>query len=177
MATMDRLLDPQFVRDLGDLAVEVLRERRQQCRDVEESLSYFRRLVQGRLDIVHAELRRREGGNGAAAAPALAELVEQLPEILSGELAPARGMLIDAVAPPDAGDIAAEIDAVLGPEQFAALPELPDSALQAAAEQLTVLEHDVSAQRRRLHETIDTLQAEIVNRYKTGEATVDALLA
>jgi chaperonin cofactor prefoldin len=45
------------------------------------------------------------------------------------------------------------------------------------AERLTELEARISDQRRALHERIDKLQAEIVSRYKTGEASVDGLLA
>jgi hypothetical protein len=41
---------------------------------------------------------------------------------------------------------------------------------------LSDLERAVSSQRRSVHELLDVLQAEIVKRYKSGEATVDALL-
>jgi hypothetical protein len=37
-------------------------------------------------------------------------------------------------------------------------------------------ENDLSALRRRLHERIDALQAEIGRRYRDGEASVDSLL-
>ena len=35
----------------------------------------------------------------------------------------------------------------------------------------------MSADRRALHERIDTLQAELVERHKTGRASVDGLLS
>jgi hypothetical protein len=35
----------------------------------------------------------------------------------------------------------------------------------------------VSADRRALHERIDVLQAELVDRHKTGRASVDGLLS
>lgn len=38
------------------------------------------------------------------------------------------------------------------------------------------LEQEVSGVRRRLHAQIDQLQAEITRRYRSGEASVDALL-
>ena len=44
------------------------------------------------------------------------------------------------------------------------------------AGRLEVLENRVSAERRALHERIDTLQAELVERHKTGRASVDGLL-
>ena len=51
-----------------------------------------------------------------------------------------------------------------------------DGLCRTLADRLTVIEERISDQRRTLHERIDKLQAEIVSRYKTGEATVDGLL-
>jgi hypothetical protein len=39
------------------------------------------------------------------------------------------------------------------------------------------MERRVSSDRRALHERIDALQAELVDRHKTGRATVDGLLS
>ncbi|HEX7442792.1 MAG TPA: hypothetical protein VF320_02835, partial [Acidimicrobiales bacterium] len=44
------------------------------------------------------------------------------------------------------------------------------------AGRLRDLENRVSAERRGLHERIDTLQAELVERHKSGNATLDGLL-
>ena len=41
---------------------------------------------------------------------------------------------------------------------------------------LAVLERTVSDERRRLHDILDLLQAELVHRYKTGQASVEGLL-
>ncbi len=38
---------------------------------------------------------------------------------------------------------------------------------------LSSLEHDVSAERRALHDIQDHLQEELVRRYRSGEANVD----
>ncbi len=54
---------------------------------------------------------------------------------------------------------------------------MSEAELRTVGEQLTAIEQRISDQRRALHERIDTLQAEIVSRYKTGEASVDGLLA
>jgi len=59
---------------------------------------------------------------------------------------------------------------------MSALPAVDDSALRALADELDAYEHKVSGQRQALFDRIDALQAEITRRYKTGEATVDALL-
>ena len=59
-----------------------------------------------------------------------------------------------------------------GPETAAAVAELREIAAR-----LTVIEARVSDQRRTLHERIDALQAELVDRHKTGRASVDGLLS
>jgi chaperonin cofactor prefoldin len=66
---------------------------------------------------------------------------------------------------------------VLGADQIAALADLETGALRELAARLESIEHRVSSDRRALHERIDKLQAELVDRHKTGRATVDGLLS
>jgi hypothetical protein len=170
------VLSSEYLDGLPRLTMPELRDRRNDCQDVGTRLSYFRRLVQGRLDIIHAELTRREGGGEAP--PGLQQLIEQLPTILAEHTAgPARGQLPEVVAPPDVEELSAQLDAIVDADKLASLPTLADDAIRNVAEKLTELERTVSAQRRSVHERIDALQEEIVKRYRTGEATVDALLS
>jgi len=55
--------------------------------------------------------------------------------------------------------------------------QLDEAELADLAGRLRELEIRVSAERRGLHERIDTLQAELVERHKTGRASVDGLLS
>src|SRR3954469_6021579 len=59
---LDRITEPGFVEGLTELSLADLRARRDECLAEREYLSLLRRLVQGRLDIVRAEHRRREAG-------------------------------------------------------------------------------------------------------------------
>ena len=60
---LDRILDPGYLGDLASLPMNDVRAMRAECQEVETGLSYLRRLVQGRLDIVGVERqRRRDGG-------------------------------------------------------------------------------------------------------------------
>src|SRR5206468_1039154 len=109
--------------------------------EVELGLSYARRLVQGRLDIIHAELERRQGGGGRSDA---GELVDRLKE---GEMLgdqtrpPGFGRLPTLMAPDEASDeFSHEIDEVADAESLAKLPELADDVITKLAEQLTALE-------------------------------------
>lgn len=173
---IDALLAPSYLEGLTSIPIEEVRSRRAECQSVEVSFSYLRRLVQGRLDIVLSELRRRQEGGSAD----LHSLVDQLPEILSEHVhAPGNGRLPQWMAPgePDIDDsLVGRVDAVADADVLGRLPDLSDDDIQALIDRLTELERDISGQRRALHERIDALQEELVRRYKTGEASVDTLL-
>jgi hypothetical protein len=175
---LERILAPDYAEGLADLDLAEVRARRAECQEVELGLSYARRLVQGRLDIIHAELERRGSGSGPSG---VAEIVDRLKEgEMLGDQArpPGFGRLPTLMAPDEASDeFSAEIDEVADAESLANLPELTDDVVAKLAEQLTVLERSLSDRRRQVFDRIDAFQAEIVNRYKTGAADPDQLLA
>ena len=74
---IDKVLDPEFVDGLGQISLDELRERRKEAEQEETDLSYMRRLLQGRLDILRAELARRAGDGS--------DLMDALPQILADE--------------------------------------------------------------------------------------------
>jgi hypothetical protein len=164
------------VDGIRSLSIEEVRVRRRRCSEVEVGVSYLRRLIQGRLDIVLAEAHRRESG---AAPEDVASLVDRLPEILSEHVhSPGNGRLPALLAPSDAdGSMSERIDAILDADRIAALPELDDTDLRSTVAALRQLERETSTDRRALHEVMDQFQDELVRRYKTGEASVDSLLA
>jgi hypothetical protein len=51
-----------------------------------------------------------------------------------------------------------------------------EEGLDELLEKLSSLERSVSSERRALHDIQDRVQEELVRRYRSGEATVDALL-
>ena len=74
------MTDPAYIEGLAAEDIDDIREKRQECQDLENSLSYVRRLIHGRLDIVRSELERRRAGNDPAD---LAGLIDRLPELLA----------------------------------------------------------------------------------------------
>jgi hypothetical protein len=174
--SLDRLLASDYLDDLPARPIEEIRSMRAEGQAVEVGLSYLRRLVQGRLDIVAAEARhRREGGDPTE----LHDLVEQLPEILSDHVhAPGVGRLPSLMAPSEEDEIAlqAELDAVCDSKMVTSLADVDDAELDRLVHELTELERSVSARRKALFERIDALQAELTRRYRTGEASVESLL-
>ncbi|HEX8863129.1 MAG TPA: aerial mycelium formation protein, partial [Actinomycetes bacterium] len=49
---IDRVLEPRFVAGIDRLALEDLRKRREDAEAEEEAISYLRRVLQGRIDIL-----------------------------------------------------------------------------------------------------------------------------
>ena len=165
---LDRVLDEDYLGDVGALDTDDLRARRADCQHVEAKLSFLRRLVQGRLDIVSAELERRAGG---AQASDLSDLVDRLPQILADKgRAPGPGRLPTNLVPPDDEDLTAELDAISGPDTLGALPEMEDEQLQDVSNRLSELERQVSGQRRAIFGVLDALEAELTARLQQGEA-------
>jgi hypothetical protein len=168
---LERLFAPDYLDGLKTRSLDEVRSMRAECQDVEEVESYLRRVVQGRLDVVHSFLAHTVGDLDSA--------VRDLSSIIgSGPARPqGNGRLPSQMSPNmEEVDLTKEIDDVLDAEGIGKLPTMTEDELRSLAERLTVIEQRVSDQRRTLHERIDTLQAEIVSRYKTGEATVDGLL-
>lgn len=170
----DRFLADDYLGDLPARPIENVREMRDECRATEDKASYLRRMIQGRLDIVTADLRRRaEGGSPVD----LGTLVERLPEILSDKgRAGGPGRLPSGLVPPDDGGLTAELDHVAGPDTLGDLAELSDDAVAELARSIGELERQVSDRRRGLFGRIDALNGELARRYGTGEADVSALL-
>src|SRR5215204_2162151 len=71
---------PTYLAGLTSLPIERVRAMRTECQALENALSYIRRLAQGRLDIVGAELERRRAGGEPHD---LSELIGRLPDILA----------------------------------------------------------------------------------------------
>ena len=78
-AELERLLEADYLGDVPSRPIEEIRAMRDECRRAEDGLSFVRRQAQGRLDIVAAELARRNEGKGPSDA---ADIVDQLPSIL-----------------------------------------------------------------------------------------------
>jgi hypothetical protein len=170
-----RLLDPAYLADVPGLSLDDIRRMRTECQESEASLSYLRRLIQGRLDIVHAYMERPEG----AAAPDLSSVVDNLAGILAGpgrSTGPSRNPILYTPDTDEMAELTVELDAILGADDVVRLAGLDDTELADLAGRLRDLENRVSAERRGLHERIDTLQAELVARHKSGTASLDGLL-
>ena len=166
-------LDPAIVVGLTDLPIADVRARRAACQAVETELSYVRRLVQGRLDIVRYELSRRSAGTQTD----LPDIVDHLRDILADATrAPGNGHLPTVLAPGAVdAELLSRLDEIAEPGRLSDPAVLDEAELARTAEGLAEFEQELSTRRREVFGRIDTLQEEMVRRYRTGEANVDTL--
>jgi len=171
---LDHILDDVETLALPTRSIQELRELRDRCQVIEGGLSYGRRMIQGRLDIVICEVERRSSGGPES----LDELMERLPAVLSrqtrgnGAPRPVR----NAEIPTFTDLLTGEADAILDPTELGHLAEATDVRIDEIIVLLQALENQVSVKRHETHRRIDELQDEIVSRYRSGAASVDDLL-
>lgn len=168
---IDQIVHEDFVADLGSLSVDVLRERRRMCDDVENELSYYRRMLHGRMDLLLFELRRRRGEEKRS-------LIEALPEILSDSASGSDSSgRRTKVAIPDLPDHRRRrIDEVLEADFLTRIAFVEESELLEIQLALVETESDISVQRHAVQAAFDLVQAELTNRYREGLANFDELL-
>ena len=172
---VDRILDPGFLEGLESRSMDDVRSLRDQARAAEREVSFERRLCHARIDILSAELDGRSSGGGV-------DLVDRLPQILAPdtgrreEETPLPSRAPDLTIPRTAQVTRRRVEEILGEQTLARLPQLPVDEIKRIISSLGELERTVSDRRRRVHEVLDTLQAEIVRRYTSGEADPAAAL-
>jgi len=173
--SLDLVTDDAYLGDLSERPIDEIRAMRADCQAVETGLSYLRRLIQGRHDLVANEAANRERGGGSES---LIDLIAHLPDILADRERPeGNGRLPQSLGTGEVDPtLEAEVDAVFGSGDVSSMDRLSDDELAAASRRLAELERQVSAHRRVFFDRLDALQAELARRYKSGEASVESLL-
>jgi hypothetical protein len=154
--------------DPSELTLEELRSLRQQLQLEDDAVSYARRVAQARLDLVRAEAQHRSTGSDGV-------VDDELRTVLSSHLTggPAR--------PPrpteDLSDhpLAVELDEICASHGLGRLKSLDDAELSSLLDAVAAFEARVSSDRRARFERLDALSAELVRRYRDGEADVDSI--
>ncbi|MEV2229626.1 AmfC protein [Streptomyces phaeochromogenes] len=171
--------EPEAEPELSVLRLPELRTLRRDAQRDEADLSYVRRLLQGRIDILRAELGRRGAprrGREARIA-ASASVVERLSEILTDAPARQRSSARHVtVGTPHSEEFRRLASDMLAEVELSDLEARTDLELNAAMGRLVRYEQQVSRRRQELQRTADDCSAEIARRYREGEAQVDDLL-
>jgi hypothetical protein len=155
----DRILDPSYLDGMEQLDEEALRARKDECEDEETVLSYERRLLHARLDIIRAEIERRASGESSRS------LIDRLPEILtSGEQPTHRGSFPKLDAPPVYDPPRRRIEKLVTDDTLARLPDLPDEEIQKILANLEGIEGEVSESRKAVLSVLDRITEELGRR-------------
>jgi hypothetical protein len=161
---LSKLLDPRYVDALDTRSLDDVRAMKSECADIELAASYYRRLAQGRIEILEAERARRDRGGS------LEDLVADLPRILGSE--PGRSSAGSTRV--TNGETPIDLHWPDGREQLvddstlANLPTLDDPTLDDTTARLRDFERELSDTRRELHRVIDVLERDIANRQVAG---------
>ncbi|MEU1123643.1 ABC transporter substrate-binding protein [Streptomyces sp. NPDC005899] len=161
---------PRPQAEFRGLLLPELRTLRRDAQRDEADLSYVRRLVQGRIDILRAELARRADPHS----PVVDRLSEILTDTPSVHRSSARHVTLTTPRSDEYRRLAAD---TLAEVELSDLDARTDEELLSAMGRLVGYERQVSRRRHRLQRTVDDCSAEIARRYRDGEAQVDDLLA
>ncbi len=160
---VDEVLSPSFLTGAHSITMDDLRARRERAQGIESMLSYVRRLLQARIDILKD-----------AGLPARDEDVSGVAEELSKSLA-------HHVKGPEMSSRFVEVE----------LPEALQGLAHEWMNNLTEgtsLDHDrliatleeaergISSKRHQLHDVLKVLSSEVKDRYKSGDASIDSVL-
>jgi len=167
---IDRVLAPTFLEGLAEMDLQQIRDRRADADQEEADLSYARRLLQGRIDLLRAEESSRAGDGPLSRAPRSdSEIVDALARILADGPRRDRGLGRHLTCSPSrVGEHRREAERAVA-DVGGTDTSMSDEELRSAIGHLTDIEQRVSRSRRSVQIVVDTLTEEIARRYRAGE--------
>ena len=173
---VDRVLAPDYLVGLSQLGLEEVRVRRAEAEQEEVDLSYARRLLQGRVDILRAEQDYRATDGGISREPRTdLEIVGALSRILADggpRVDHGMGRYLGNVEPTRVGEHRREAERAVADVGSSDLAAMSDAVLVEAVEHLGDIEKRVSRTRRSVQVVVDALTEEVARRYATGEIAI-----
>lgn len=149
------------------LSLDELRSLRSELQHQDDVVSYARRVAQARVDLVKSEMARRDDDGSVS---------DDVTEVLSQQLNSGPGRPPRPAEDLSDNTLSAELDAICSAAGFGRIDELTEDELSTLAEAIGEFERRVSQDRRERFELLDAMSAELVRRYRDGEADVDSLL-
>jgi hypothetical protein len=141
-----------------------LRARRAALREEERQVSYWRRLVQGRLDLARAALT---GDQPSVERLAAAENRGDPGHNGGSHRSPSFALFVNGMQDRELASLAGTWDTPI--------PWDDPERLREAERQLVEVEAELSRRRRELHQRIDACTAELVERYRSDPAALRRL--
>jgi hypothetical protein len=144
------------------MATADLRAARRALQDEEDAVSFARRMVQGRIDLVADEVRRRAAGDTDPPRP----VSERLAEVFGQEQGGGSARPPRRTEPPTTHELLVQLEQLCDEHEFASMSSLSDRALAELRAALEMFETMCSGRRRELFARIDELTAELVGRLR-----------
>lgn len=144
-----------------------LRAARRAIQEEEDAVSFARRMVQGRIDLVADETRRRSAGADAPVRP----VAERLAEVFGQEQGGGSARPPRRTEPPADHELLVQLEQLCDEYEFASMSSLSDGALGELRSALELFESMCSGRRRELFDRIDELTAELVGRLRDDGPT------
>jgi hypothetical protein len=162
------VLAGDFVHELEGLDVDELRRRRDEALAEREFLSFLRRLLQVRQDLLLNERARRATGKDVE------PLVDRLTSILSeGPQGRGRGEALRLTLPDeDVAEAERRVNALLPEARLTSLEGLEESELDELLAGLERGQREVSADRSAVIRVHDRLQEELKRRYRADHSQI-----
>ena len=161
---IDRVLGPDFLTDVDQLPMPALRERRQDAMQEEADLSYIRRMLQGRIEILSQEL---DDAGELSDEDLVARLTRAMVSHGAGPGAATSSRHLVA-EPSRLAERRRYVERLISDVGLSDVSALSPDEVRAAVERLQEQEQIVSRTRTQVHEVIDQLTAELARRYQTG---------
>ncbi len=155
-----------------------LRSRRLEAEQEETDLSYARRMLLGRLDLLLAEQEARQAARARPPRGSDDDIVATLSRVLAD--APTKPFGLGRhtrTEPSRVGERRRAVEAAVADPAISVPHELSDDELAVWLARLEELRVDVTALRSAVQEVVDRLSAEVGRRYREGMASVDEVLA
>jgi hypothetical protein len=173
---IDKVLSEGFADNLADLELDELRARRREAEQEEADLSYVRRMLQGRMDILRAELSRRAAdGDGDGDGD---KIVDHLSGVLADSARSDHGLgRYLRVEPSRVDEHRRQVEQIIADVGVSDVEHHTDDELRESLGRLEGFEAGISEDRQSVQTVMDALTAEVAARYKSGAASVDDLLA
>lgn len=159
--------NPGEIADPTTLSLDELRSLRAELQRRDDVVSYARRVAQARLDLVSSELSRRSSDG---------DVSTEVTDVLSQHLTGGPGRPPRPAEDLSDDELSLELDAICREYHLGRVEDLDEAELTELAEAIESFEQRVSQDRRARFDRLDALSAELVRRYRDGEADVDSLL-
>lgn len=161
---IDRVLAEDYLADLDRLSLDQLRVRRAEAEQEEVDLSYVRRLLQGRIDVVRAEqAHRREGGGGS--------VIDRLADILADDPTPGGGVgRYTTMEPSRVAEHRRRVERLVADVEMDDVQARTDEEIAQALSAYRGEEQAVSELRTAVHEVVSRCDTEIARRSTAGHS-------